>query len=96
MIFARHRKGAETTGIIEVFNPGDDNTSPFIIVSYMVDEKEYTVEEKVRTKSKPIKVGRTVVGHRVVPALPWIKVGADVRVAYDPADPSKGSLPANK
>ncbi len=95
-MFGKKKNAVRTTGIIELLDPGDEGREAYIAVSYMVEEKEYTIRETVRMKSKPIKVGKTTVGHRTRPALGWIKVGSEARVEYDPADPASARLPDNK
>ncbi len=95
-MFGKKKNTAVVTGIIEMLDPGDSDRPASVSVSYVVDEKEYTVTETVKMKSQPIKVGKTTVGKRVRPAQAWVKVGAEIRVEYDSADPSKGRIPANK
>jgi len=95
MLFGK-KNTAETVGMIEMLDPGDGKGPAYIAVSYMVDEKEYTIKETVKMKSKPIKVGKTVVGQRRLPVMSWIEIGAEVAVRYNTDHPEKASLPRNK
>ena len=96
MIFGKGKNTAEAVGMIELLDPGDDKNPAHIAVSYMVNEQEYTIKETVKMKKKPIKVGKQTVGHKILPAMPWVEIGAEVPVRYDSNNPSEGWLPKNK
>lgn len=95
MIFKK-KNAAQTVGMIELLDPGDEKNPAYIAVSYMAGEQEYTIKETVKMKNKPIKVGKQTVGYKKLPAMSWVEIGAEIPVMYDTNDPAKGWVPKNK
>lgn len=71
--------------------------SPTIItVEYTAAGRTYEIKESIKLRREPIKLGRLPIGQRGVPVLGDTRVGSQVRVLFNPADPSKAYLLDNE
>lgn len=66
-----------------------------ISVCYEVDGNSYSINEKVKYITEAIKIGPIPIGQRKVPALGSIRVGREVKVMFNPEDPSEAFVLGN-
>lgn len=68
----------------------------YITVAYQVGDMRYRITESVKLKSEVIKWGFLPVGQMKSPKLDDVRVGAKVKVAYDPNRPSRAYIVGNE
>lgn len=86
---------AETTGSVKAVKAKGQDFPTLITVAYEVNGYLYEVNESVKLKSQPIKLGLLTVGQKRVPVLGNTSVGSAVRVMYNPNNPNEAYLPDN-
>ena len=85
-----------TTGHISTKKWRGVNFPIHIEIQYEVNGREYIIKDSLKYYSEPIKLGKFPIGQRKVPKLGNVSIGAPVRVAYNPEDPSMAYLPDNQ
>ena len=95
MLFTNKKKCTEETiGTIRKVKFNGENH--FVYVEYTVGETEYTICEQITyIVSKKYKLGKLSIGRHCVSAINDTRVGANIRVLYNPNRPHKGFLPDN-
>ena len=71
------------------------NHPSVIRVEYTVNGKTYTLEETIKLKSVPIKIGIFTLGQRRVPTISNTSVGQEILVKYNQWNPHYAYLPDN-
>ena len=86
----------ETAKGIIVRNTDLGIDSPMAItVQYSVQGQDYTIQETVKLKSKPVRIWIIPIGHKKYPVIGSIAVGTVVNVKYNPDNPQEAYLPDN-
>ncbi|MDM8245587.1 hypothetical protein QUW40_03125 [Collinsella tanakaei] len=81
----------EIVGTVVRFRRGGIDRPASVCVRYEVDGQIYECCETVKLRSEPIKIGSVLIGQRKTAKIAT-HVGARVRVAHLPNDPSKAIL----